>query len=73
MPAEGVFDESCAKLDELGQPRFLVVSFTAEMSMVARILWKFLHLRHDDRLEPISGFQSAQRHSSDPGGGARPS
>eukprot|EP00439_Symbiodinium_sp_Y106_P082174 s348_g21.t1 len=37
VPAEGVFDESCAKLDELGQPRFLVVSFTAEMSMVSRV------------------------------------
>lgn len=42
VPAEGVLDESCAKLDELGQPRFLVVSFTAEMSMVARMLWKLL-------------------------------
>ena len=31
VPAEGVF----AKLDELGQPRFLVVSFTSDMSMVA--------------------------------------
>lgn len=37
VPAEGVLDESCAKLDELGQPRFLVVSFTAEMSMVSRV------------------------------------
>ncbi|CAE7306257.1 mdn1 [Symbiodinium natans] len=42
VPAEGVF----AKLDELGQPRFLVVSFTSDMSMVSRV--------HSDTLRTLA-------------------